>query len=884
MEMTGIRRRLQNLLHRDAFDRDLQEEMRQHIEMQAAENQANGMNASDARRAAKRQFGNATSLQETSRELWGWRALDEIARDLRLALRTLRRSPGFAAVAVITVALGIGLNMAVFTLVYQVVLRPVNYPDLNRLMDVHLILTEERRGTIPMSWSYPKFQDLLHWNRSFDALAAFQANVLTMPDLEERLTAEIVSAQYFRMIGLRPELGRVFVDEEDTPAGARPAMLLSDGLWRGSFGADPGVIGRTLRISGVPLTVVGVLPPGFTGETGRTQAWASMAAYFMAFGMPSRGAHNLEVIGRLRPGVSPRQADEDVRRVVARMEREIPSDPTGATKWSGGARPLLEARVDPRVRKALWILQGATLFVLAMACVNLASLLLGRGAARRRELAIRLALGTSRGALARQMLVEPILLALAGGVGGLLLAAAALRGLGSLFPGSFADFRFEYVRYIDPAALRLELPLTALGFGVALATGIAFGLLPAWQSARADLNQGLRGGLEPAGPRHIRLRNGLVVAQMALALVLLAGAGLTVRSFAALLSTNFGIDSRNVLTVFVQPHSHEEAAQRAFYREMERRAAALPGVVTASVSDMLPAYGPDWGTGLRIDGRGAAIDTGVFEASPSYFRLFRIPTLAGRVFDERDTADRPRVALLSESAARRFFPDSNPIGRRIDCPHTGNCLAEVIGVVGDVKYGAPEARQRGVVYSSALQSQVGPFLEVRAERDPRLLAPALRQMAHALDPESHVYDVRTMSQIAGLTMWRARLATVLLGVMAALSLALAAVGIYGVFSYAVAARLREMGVRIALGASRGDILGIVFREGAALAAAALFIGLPAAWLLARTLSTELYRVSPADPVTYVAVGGLLLAVALAACMIPARRATRVDPMEVLRHE
>ena len=883
--MTEPWRRLRALFHRAEFDRGLEEEMQSHLEMQAGENRESGMPSEEARYAALRQFGNATALKETSREAWGWRALDELARDVRLAFRTLGRSPGFAAVAVITLALGIGLNMAVFTLVYKVVLRPVGYRDVGRLMDVHLILTEERRGTIPMSWSYPKFQELLQWNRSFDAVAALQANVLTLIGIDEPLTGEIVSARYFRMIGVNARLGRVFVDDEDLPAGAHSALLISDGLWRRDFGADPAVVGRTLSLSGISMTIVGVMPPGFKGETGRTDAWAPMAAYLAIHPNPGRLGHNLEAMGRLKPGVSPRQADEDVRRVVARMEREHPSG--FGEKWSGGVRPLLEARVDPQLRRALWILQAATACVLLMACVNLANLLLGRGAARRREVAIRLALGTSRGALLRQLLVEPVLLALAGGMAGLFLAAGGLRALGLIFPAAQWSFTFEYARFIDPESLRIELPLVVFGALLALATGIAFGLLPAWHTARADLNQGLRGGLEAAGPRHIRLRNALVVAQMALALVLLAGADLTIRSFATLLATNFGVETRNILTMTVQPRSHDEAARRAFYGELERRAAALPGVESAAVSDMLPAYGPDQGTGLRVDGRGAAIDTGVLNASPAYFGLFHIPTLAGRVFDARDSEDGPPVVVLGESAARRFFPGANPLGRRIEYPSMNQLnppLAEVIGVVGDVKYGPPEAKTRPVVYASTLQNRLGYFLEVRAAGDPRPLVPTLRKTAHTLDPEVRVYDVRTMDQLVGLATWRARLAAVLLGLMAALSLALAAVGIYGVFSYAVAARSREIGVRIALGAGRERILGMVLREGAALSAAAVAVGVPAAWMLTRTLSSQLYRVSPADPVTYISVAALLLAVALLACYLPARRATCVDPVEVLRHE
>jgi len=649
--ISEVRRRLANLRYRDRFDGDLEEEMQAHLEAQAQEHRANGMPDDAARLEARRQFGNSTALKETSREAWGWRALDELVRDFRLALRTLRRGPGFAAVAVITLALGIGLNMAVFALVYKVVLRPVNYRDVNRLMDVHLILTEERRGTIPMTWSYPKFQELVEWNRSFDAVAAEQAYVLTIRGIDEPLTTEVVSARYFRMTGVSARMGRIFADEEDRPAGPHSAMLISDGFWRSYFAADPGVIGRSMTVSGISFSIVGVMPPGFKGETGRTEAWAPMAAYLAISPNPSRGAHNLEAIGHLRPGVSPRQADEDVRQLVARMERLYPTDPTGQTKWAGGARPLLEARVDPQVRKALWILQAATACVLLIACVNLANLLLGRGAARRRELAIRLALGTSRGALMRQLLVEPVMLAV---------------------------------------------------------------------------------------------------------------------------------------------------------------------------------------------------------------------------------------------AARRFFPGANPLGRRIDYPEmrrnpTG-ALGEVIGVVADVRYGAPGAKTGPVVYASTLQTRPGAFLEVRAARDPRPLVPALRQIAHALDPEVRVYDVRTMDQLIALATWRARLAAVLLGLMAALSLAIAAVGVYGVFSYAVAARSREIGVRIALGAGRERILGMVLREGAVLSAAALAVGLPAAWMLTRTLSSQLYRVSPADPLVYLSVAAVLLGVAPLACYVPARRATRIDPMATLRSE
>jgi hypothetical protein len=350
--MNQLFRRLRALLNRGRLDRELAEEMNSHLEMLTEE---------VGNTAARGQFGNPTLLHETCRETWGWRVLDNLAREFRHALRTLRRSPGFALVALITLALGLGLNLAVFTALERIVLRPIDYPGVDRLMDVHLTLTEEGRGTVSMAWSYPKFQELLAWNRSFNALAAFEQMIFTDRGSEDdRFMAEIVSAQYFRMIEQKPELGRVFVDEEDKPAGASTVMLISDGYWRRRFGADSGILGRTLRIGGVTFSIVGVLPPGFKGETGRTDVWMPIAAYFMADPNPSRSDHNLEVIGRLKPGISYRQADEDVRRIAAAMEREHPSDPSGSDKWSGGARPLLEARVDPAVRKSLWVLQSAT--------------------------------------------------------------------------------------------------------------------------------------------------------------------------------------------------------------------------------------------------------------------------------------------------------------------------------------------------------------------------------------------------------------------------------------------------------------------------------------------------------------------------------------------
>lgn len=881
-----IRRRLAVFFHRGSFDRELEEEMQSHLAMQAEENCENGMDPGEARHRAMRQFGNATLLRERSAEAWGWRWLDALERDTRYALRTLRRNPGFTAVAVLTLALGLGANMAIFTLIYNVVLRPVRYSHVERLMDVHLILTEPRRGTIPMSWSYPKFEDLLRWNRSFESLAAFQARDFTLSGIElpVRVTGEIVTAQYFRMIGMNAALGRVFVDEEDTPTGARPVILISDGLWNRSFGADPRVIGRGVRVDGVLMTIVGVLRPGFKGESGRADAWAPMAAYFAGNRRPGRQGHNLQAIGRLKPGVSPRQANDDVRALVARMERESPSDPTGTDRWSGGARPLLDARVDPVVRKALWILQAATVCVLLIGCVNLANLLLGRGMARRRELAIRLALGTNRGALVRQLLVEPVLLAVAGGVAGLFLAGWGLKALGLMLPEAERSFWFDYTRLIDPESLRVQLPLVVFGVLLSVGTGIAFGLLPAWQATRSDLGKALKRGPTAGGSPHLRLRNALVTAQMALALVLLAGGGLMLRSFAARLATNFGAETRRIVTLRVQPVSRDRVVYKVFYEELRRRAAALPGAEIAAVTNGIPVYGPDWGTSLHVEGKSGFMDTGVYQVSPEYFRLFRIPLIAGRWFEERDREGSPLVVVISETAARQFFPGANPVGRHMDYPSKNDSSAQVVGVVGDVKYRPPEGKDRAVTYCSTMQSGAGGFLAVRTAGDPVALVSALRQQVRMLDPEAPVYDVRTMEQQVAAATWRSRFSSVLLSLLAVLALLLAALGIYGVFSCMVAARTHDIGVRIALGARRGAILRMVVGEGAVLCAIALAAGLPAAFALTRVLSSQLYRVTATDPLTFFVVAVLLAVVALSACYLPARRATRIDPVEALRCE
>jgi len=888
--MNELWRRLLVLLRRERFDRELEEEMQFHLEMQAEENRENGLDAREARYTAKRQFGNSALLKETSREMWGWSWVESLGRDIAFALRLVRRSPPFAVLTILTLAFGLGANMAIFTMVYHVVLHPVRYRDAGRLMDIHLIMTEQRRGTIPMFWSYPKFEELRRWNQSFESVAAYQTRDVTLGGIDrpERLTETIVSACYFPTIGVGAALGRVFSDDEETLDWPRPVMLISDGLWRRDFGADPGAVGRTVRLQETPFTIVGVLPAGFRGESGITDVWVPMAAYLMdnPEAATSRNAHNLSAIGRLKAGVSPQQANEEVRLLVARMEREHPTVFMQST-WSGGARPLADALVDPLVRNALWILQAATAALLLISCLNLAGLLLGRSVARRREIAIRLALGVNRRALVRQLLVEPVMLALLGGALGLLFARWGMAWLRMMLPASETSAWLTFTRAIGPETLGFELPLVALFSLLSLAAGLLFGFLPAWRAARWDVNEVLKsGGATTGSPPHLRMRNALVVAQTAISLVLLASAGLMTRSFAARLATSVGAETRNIVTIRLATpwQRYGTDVSRTFYDELRHRAAALPGVEAAATANSIPLSEHFSTMGLSIQGKRGNFDAGIHSVSPDYFGLFRIPLLRGRLFDDRDRAGNPLVVLLNETAARRFFPGENPIGRHMAYPQMTKYQAEIVGVVGDVKYGSPEKPVMPDVYLASLQSGSDRILAVRTSGDALAIVSSLRQQVRALDHELPVYDVMTMEQRVASATWRARFSAVLLGLMSALALLLAALGTYGVFSYSVAARTRDIGIRIALGAGRKEILGMILRESAILCGVALALGLSAALALTHLLSSQLYGVTATDPLTFAAAAALLAAVAMAASFLPARRATKIDPVETLHYE
>ncbi len=889
LHLGQLRRRLSVLLNRGNFASELEEEMRAHIDMQAEENVQAGMDAKEAHYAAIRQFGSPTLLKERSSEVWSWGWLEALGQDIRLAGRMMRRSPVFTLGGVLTLALGLGANIAIFAILYDVALRPVRYPDAERLMDVHLILTEQRRGTIPMSWSYPKYEEVRRQSRSFEALAAYRARDFTLGagDRPERVTGEIVTAPYFRITGIQATLGRVFTDEADLPEKTRPVILISDRLWRRSFAASPGVIGQAVRVNERAATIVGVLPPGFQGESGRADTWMPVVAVLLMNGpqgLTQRRAHNLQAIGLLKAGVNVDQANKEIRSLVSEMEREHPTDPSDEYKWSGGARLLKEAKVDPAMSRGIWILQGAALFVLLIACLNLASLLLGRSLARRREIAIRLALGVSRRALVRQLLVEPILLALLGGAAGLLLANQAMRFLMFMLPEAKRQVWYSYMRAIDPATLRIELPVLLFAVLVSLAAGIAFGLFPALRAARWHVNDVLKGGTAGRVP-HLRFRNALVVGQIALTVILLAGAGLMLRSFQARWTADFGVETRNILTLEVAlPGRYTRVSSRTFFEELKRAAAALPGVEEAAVSDTVPIQDQSTVTDVQIPGRKGSFYVGLHAVSPEFFRLYRIPLIEGRLFDHRDREGSPLALVINKTAAKRYFPAESAVGKHVDYPFSTSNSAEIVGVVGDVKYGPPEEPVIPDVYLSVSQHQSGGQLAVRTRGDPATLVDELRRQVVQLDREAPIYNVLTMKQLVDLATWRSRFSAVLLSFMSTLALLLAVIGTYGVFSYSVAARTPEIAVRVALGARRRDIVSMVLREAALLCAIALAVGVPSALTLTRQLSGLLYRVDPGDPLTFAVAVALLSAAAMLASYIPARRATKIDPLEALRHE
>ena len=805
-------------------------------------------------------------------------------QDVRYGARALRANPGFTAVAVVALALGVGANTAIFSVVNAVLLRPLQYPHHERVVAIQELSPEGRRVQVTPA----NFLDWREQATAFERMAAVltRTSNLASQDEAERIDLAMTSVSFFDVFGVRPRAGRFFLPGEET-AGHAPVVVLSHALWQRRFGADPSIIGGSVTLDGRPYEVVGVAPEGFSYPD-RTEVWVPPFARVPTISEQqdverARGFGFLSAVALLKPGETLEHARAEMEAITARLRQQYPES---NSKRFNRVVTLHEHLVGESSR-ALLLLLGAVALVLLIACANVANLLLARAAGRQKEMAVRAALGATRLRLARQLLVESLLLALAGGAAGLLFGWWGVDLLKGLLPAEFprvADIG------VDPRVLGFTLL-------VSCATGIAFGLAPALQFTRPDLHGALkenaRGSTGGAGAGLVR--NLLIVFEVALSLVLLVGAGLLFRSFLTLRAVELGFRPQSLLTFRLSPSGErfrEDAQYTDFYRDVAERVAALPGVEAVGVINTLPLVkGPT--SGIQFEGRPAVRrdqwpSVNYRSVSPDYFRAAGIRVVKGRAIEARDTADAPLVFAVNQALARRDFPGEDPVGKRISNgigPDGKPIWKEIVGVVADVRSEEPGREAAPEIYASFTQDPfAGMSYVVRTSAEPEGLVPAVREAVRAVDRAQPVAEVRTMEQLVGESFAQPRFNSLLLGLFACMALLLAAAGIYGVMSYAVTQRTHEIGIRIALGAQHKDVLRLVVGRGMALALAGVGLGLVAAFALTRVLSSLLYGVTATDPLTYVAVALLLGTVALLASYIPARRATKVDPMVALRYE
>ncbi|MFL6333875.1 MAG: ABC transporter permease [Pyrinomonadaceae bacterium] len=806
-----------------------------------------------------------------------------LLQDLRFGARMLWKRPGFTAVAVVTLALGIGANTAIFSLVNEVLLKPLPFPEPGRLV---MLWEDATRIGFPQNTPAPaNFVDWKTQTQSFESLAAtsFESFNLTGYGEPQRLNGNGVSAGLFPLLGVRPALGRGFTADEEKP-GSDNVVILSHGLWLETFGGDPGVVGRDILLNGDKYTVVGVMPRGFQFLDPNVRAWIPLS--LSPEDWANRGGHYLTVVGRLKPGVSVEQADADLKAVTARIARDHPDE---AGDLAAYVLPLRE-QVAGQVRRPLLVLIVAVAFVLLIACANVAGLLLARSAARRRELAVRVALGASRWRVVRQLLTESTLLSAAGGAAGLLLAL----------------WSFAFLRQLVPPSLAASAPLAvdarALVFTlvVSLVTATLFGLAPALQASKAGPADALKqgGGRGAVGGGGRTLRGAFVVAEVALALVLLVGAALLIQSLQKLRGQYTLKAPEQVLTlrtVLPQNRYREHAQREGFYDEVLGRVRALPGVLSAGYTTSVPLAWKGGTSGFVVEGRAPAQGLGYDaihrQVTAGYLESLGLPLKAGRYFEESDGPQGQPVAVINEAMARTYFPGGDPVGQRfkVGDPDSERPWVTVVGVVGDIRQMGIEAPAKEEFYLPYRQVNYYPWfapahLVVRTSVEPTSLVAAVRREVHAVDPEQPVANVQTMEEILGEESSQRRVGMTLLASFAGLALLLSSLGIYGVLSFFVAQHTQEIGVRLALGAQPRSILALVLGKGMRLALLGVGLGLCGALLLTRFIESQLYGVSASDPLTYAGLALLLAVVALLACYLPARRAMKVDPMVALRYE
>ena len=873
--------RVRRLLRNDVVIDDIEQEMRAHVELMAEHNIARGMAPEAARAAAMRGFGNLTRMSELAYDVRAGGRLETMWQDLQFGVRTLVRNPGFAAVAILTLALGTGATSAIFSFVYAVVLRPLPYREPDRLVSVF----EHRR--FDMGLTVPDYVDWRAAATSFEQLAASSAIAanLTGRGEPERVTAVRVSANYFETLGVPPAHGRGF-NWSDEPFGAPRVVVIGDGLWQHRFGADPSLVGQSISINGEPHTVIGIMPPRLSLRSTGAQLWLPLN--LTPAELRSPGARFLSATGRLKPGVTLDQAQAELAELARRSETVRPNSNTNVT---ARARSLHEVVVS-QVRDPAFILLAAVGFVLLIACANVANLLLARAARRHAEMSVRAAIGASRYRIARQLLVESAVIGLAGALAGLVLAYAITEVLKNVLPQDI------------PRLQQTRVDLVVLGFtlAISLAASLLFGVAPAMRASRPDLQQALRDESRSSGSfRRRRLSSTIVVGEVALALVLLVAAGLLLRSFVRLQRVDIGFDPAHLLTARMSlPEARYGLASNvaAFYEQLGTSLGHQPGITAAALSSAVPLTGSGVSISMTIEGRPLPArpeDTpNVFLrfVSADYFRTLGVRVARGRPFTTADAANTAAVAIVNETAAKRYWPDQDPLGRQFRLDDDRNGVVEIVGVVADVRHSGLAESPSSEVFMPLPQAtllhwrwlQRSMIALARTSGEPEAAAGAIRQAVRALDDQLPLYDLRSMEQRKAASIGDERVGLALLGTFAAVALVLASIGVYGVMAVMVAGRSREIGIRLALGARPHDVRWMILRDGAALTAAGVVIGVIAAVALTRTMQAMLFETPATDPATMSTVAVVIAVAAMLACWVPARRSTRVDPVVALRAE
>jgi len=868
-------------------ENDLADELETHIQLIADENIRRGLPPDEAHRRARLQFGSVESTKESYRDQRGLPFLDTIVQDLRYALRGIRKSPGFAAVAILSLAIGIGSNTTLFSIINTVLLRPLPYPESDRLVWIG-----ETRADLPFSPANPglvSYENFVDWRMQqtlFESIGAYQSTggspgAFLIGDEPVRLEIQRMSADAFAALKVAPIIGRVFNNDEDRRGGT-PSVVLSYRTWQQHFGGGP-VVGQKVNMNGVMHTILGVMPPGFSFPYKDVEAWLPLGSIpaLRRAAHTGHGGQDLAAIARLKPGVTLEQARAEMAAIASGLEQAYPDANKG---WKSRVEPMINVIVGDAGRP-LWILFGAVTMVLLIACANVANLLLARASVRQQEMAVRAALGARRGRIIRQLLVESLLLSFFGTGLGLLLSNAGLASFLALAGNAI------------PRSTEIRLDLNVLAFAATLAalTGITFGLAPAWISSRKAVQETLqsaggRGGIGERG----RMRHGLIVAEVALTLLLLTGAGLLLRSFQRLQSVNQGFSGEQVFSFdLTLPGVRYRTAQvqSQFFQSLIEKLRTLPGVEEVGITSRVPLEKKNAQViPYSIEGEAKPPDSAdameTIITSPGYFRAMGIPLLRGRLFTEQDGPDSEKVVIVDEEFVRRHWPGEDPVGRRIRLEAGRRQYLTVAGVVGRVKLGSLSEQDSFV--QAYIPARQGPGIHasvvIKSRLTPAALAASIRQHVRSLDAAQPIHNWRTIKEVRDNSLTHERLNLSVLGVFALVALILSVVGLYGVLAYSVAQQRREIGVRTALGAQPMDVLRLVIGQGMRLTALGIFLGILVAFWSTRWLSSMLFGITPLDPATFLAVSQLLLAVALIACWIPARRAARIDPVRALHEQ